>query len=133
MRIIDGTETSGSMTITIGGEADEFLLTVVDQTMSPITGTITCAPTTCVCGEAATLTYIPELPVGIRETDLSAQWYSEGQAISGATSFTLSIDAVPSGTHRYDVVLSHPNQGSIGSTGVLVQTPTAPIVVNPIT
>jgi hypothetical protein len=132
IRIIDGTVTSGTIALDIGGEVDAFTLTIINNTVAPIQGSIACVPVSPVKGGTATLTYTPTLPAGILATDLSAQWYFEGQPIVGATTFTLPIATVLAGTHRYDIVIRHPLQGSIGSTGALIAVPSTAIVVTPI-
>jgi len=131
VRIIEGTESRGIIEMVIGGEVDEFTLTVIDNTLSPITGSIAVSPTTPTKGGSATLTYTPVLPVGILMSEISVQWYFEGQIINGATANSLVINPVLSGTHRYDVVLKHTRQGSIGSKGVSLSVPSVVTVVSP--
>ena len=133
IRIIDGTVSSGTIALDIGGEVDSFTLTIINNTLAPIQGSIVCAPVSPVKGGTATLTYTPTLPEGIQAADLSSQWYFEGQPIAGATTFSLPIASVLAGTHRYDIVIRHPLQGSIGSTGALIALPSTAIVVTPIT
>jgi len=133
VRIIDGTQSTGTVPLIIGTVIDSTSLTLINGTLSPISGTIACEPSIPVRNQSATLTYTPVLSEGVVSSELSVQWYLEGQAIQGATSFILEIQAVLPGTHRYDVVVSHPSQGSIGSTGLLIQVPTLPVVVNPST
>ena len=132
IRIIEDTVSSGTITLEIGGEVDAFSLTIVNNTLAPIQGSIACVPVSPVKGGTATLTYTPTLPAGILATDLSSQWYFEGQPIAGATTFILPIPTVLAGTHRYDIVIRHPLQGSIGSTGALVAVPSTAIIVTPI-
>lgn len=133
IRIIEGTVSSGIIALDIGGEVDAFTLTIINNTLAPIQGSIACLPVSPVKGGTATLTYTPTLPAGILATDLSSQWYFEGQPIAGATTFILPIQTVLAGTHRYDIVIRHPLQGSIGSTGALIAVPSTAIVVTPIT
>ncbi|MFA7225916.1 MAG: hypothetical protein WC207_06670, partial [Sphaerochaetaceae bacterium] len=57
------------------------------------------------------------------------QWYCEGVLIEGETSHILLIEAVQGGSERYDVVISHPTHGAIGSCGVLVKVPVTPTIV----
>jgi hypothetical protein len=131
VRIIEGTESRGIIEMVIGGEVDEFTLTIIDNTLSPITGSIAVSPTTPTKGGSATLTYTPVLPAGIEMSDISFQWYFEGQIVSGATTNSLIVNPVLSGTHRYDVILTHAFQGSIGSKGVSLSVPSVVTVVSP--
>jgi hypothetical protein len=128
VRIIDGTVSSGSIDLTIGGLVDQYGLTVIDNTMMPIDGTVTCSPEVPLKGQPFTLSFTPQLPEGVTVEELNVAWYCEGTLITGADDLTLEVAAALGGTHRYDIVLSHASHGSVGSKAFLVTVEVNPVV-----
>ncbi|NLV84177.1 MAG: hypothetical protein GXY60_06405 [Spirochaetales bacterium] len=132
-RIIDGTESSGTCSLTIGSLVDEFLIEVIDATMLPIEGTLTCSSTELEKGDSFTLTFASTDLGETPSEDYSIQWYCDGQAIQDADGLTLEVVSALGGTHRYDIVISHTSIGSIGSKAILVTVPVDPIFSVPTT
>lgn len=118
IRIIDGQVSSGDISLVIGDLSTTYTLVVVNKTGLPIEGSVSVTPENPEPGDAVTMTYTPiSLPEGIEEGDLSIAWYCEGELVSEGSASYASTPA--SGTHRYDVIVSHPGLGSMGSTSLL--------------
>lgn len=122
LRIIDQTASQATRTLEIGKVIDSGTLVIIDNTATPIEGTITLSPTELIPGAAATLTFTPDNTI----EGMTVQWYREGVLIAGATSMELAIPAVKGGTYRYDIVVSIPHKGTVGSVGTLIAVPTTP-------
>ncbi len=122
VRILSNTTSDGTVHMIIGDLSTNFKITVINDTMLPITGTITSTPASPSAGEQVTLSYTPtNLPEGILVDDLEIDWYCEG-TISQEQSDTYT--SIPdAGTHRYDVVVRHEKLGSLGNTTLLVTMP----------
>ena len=98
---------------------NEVSLSITDNTAAPVRGNIT-VPTSLVVGGQAELTFTLEPDQDVSIADLTMQWYCEGLIISGATSASYTIDSLKGGSYRYDIVVSLPESGSVGSAGVAV-------------
>ncbi|MDD3902940.1 MAG: hypothetical protein WC136_08005 [Sphaerochaeta sp.] len=121
VRIIEDTTTSGSITMYIGDRSSEFSLTVINDTMLPISGSILCSPESPSSKESVTLTFTPDnLPQDISMESLTSTWYCEGEIVHSGYTYT-SVPAA--GSHRYDIIMSHQKLGSIGSATILVNMP----------
>ncbi|MDD3367173.1 MAG: hypothetical protein WCS59_01510 [Sphaerochaetaceae bacterium] len=120
LRIIDQTTSQATRTLEIGKVIDSGTLVIIDDTATPIEGAIILNPTELTPGDSATLTFTPENSVAT----MTVQWYREGVLIDGATNLQLSIPSVQGGTYRYDIVVSIPEKGTVGSAGILVAVPT---------
>lgn len=125
LRILDQTTSDTEIAMVIGDLSTKFELFLINNTMLPIEGSITCSPASPSVGEEVTLTYTPtNLDAELTVSDLNIDWYCEGELIQ-ANSRTLNT--VPdAGTHRYDVIAHHEKLGSLGSSTVLVTMPYAP-------
>lgn len=122
VRILCDTTSDGTVNMIIGDLSTNFEITVINDTMLPIEGTITANPASPAAGEEVTLRYTPtNLPEGVLMSDLEIDWYCEGTiAQEQSENFTSIPDA---GTHRYDVVVCHEKLGSLGNTTLLVTMP----------
>lgn len=125
LRIIDQTTSQATRMLEIGKVIDSGTISIIDTTTVPIEGTITITPSQPSAGEAAVLEFVPQNPID----GMTVQWYREGVPIAGATTNELSIPAVDAGTYRYDIVVSIPLIGSVGSAGALVSVPITPTVL----
>lgn len=125
LRILDQTTSDAAISMVIGDLSTKFELLLINNTMLPIEGSITCSPASPSAGEQVTLTYTPtNLDTELTVSDLKIDWYCEGELIQ-ANSRT--VNTVPdAGTHRYDVIAHHEKLGSLGSSTVLVTMPYAP-------
>ncbi len=123
VRIVDTGVSSGEIALVIGDRGNGFQITVVNNTMLPLQGTVTCSPATPGPNTSVTLTFVPaSLPSGILPSEISAAWYCEGSPITGASGFSYLCTPRP-GIHRYDVVVSHGKLGSIGNATIMVDVP----------
>lgn len=123
IRIVDSSVSSGNIDMVIGDRGNGFQITVVNDTLLPLQGTVTCSPVTPGPNTAVTLTFVPAvLPSGVLPSEISATWYCEGASIPNATGFSY-ICTPRAGTHRYDIVVSHEKLGSIGSAKIMVEMP----------
>jgi len=114
MKIVSGGSSEDNLYFIVGDKDNHFNLQIVSNVLLPVDGTITSNIEKPKANENFILTYIPsELPDGISESDLHYQWYYEGTKIEGATSSTLNTSS-PLGIHRYDLILTLDNKGSIG-------------------
>ncbi len=121
VRIIPGTTTTGALEMKMGDRSSIFSMTVTNDTMMPIGGTVKCTPTVPTVGESVTLTFSPSNLQGVEASELTACWYCEGVPVVGDG---FSFTSVPkAGSHRYDVIVSHAKLGSLGSTTILVNMP----------
>lgn len=121
VRIVAGTETSGALVMKMGDRSTVFSITVSNNTMMPIGGTVTCNPEAPVAGNEVTLTFTPDNLQGIDASSLTASWFCEGMPVEGNG---FSYTSIPkAGSHRYDVIVSHAKRGSLGSTTILVDMP----------
>lgn len=123
VRIVDSSVSSGEIQLVIGDRGNGFQITVVNDTLLPLQGTVTCSPPTPGPNTAVTLTFVPAaLPEGVLPSEISASWYCEGSPIVGATGFSYLCTPRP-GVHRYDVVVSHEKLGSIGNATIMIDMP----------
>ncbi len=121
VRIIPETTTTGELEMKIGDRSTIFTMTVTNDTMMPIGGTVGCTPSSPTAGESVTLTFTPSNLQGVETAELTATWYCEGALVAGDG---FSYTSVPkAGSHRYDIIVSHPKLGSLGSTTILVNMP----------
>jgi hypothetical protein len=122
VRIIENTETSGSMMLIIGDLSTTFSITIINETMMPLKGTIACTPQNPVAGEEVCMTFTPEsLPDGVSQDTITALWYCEGELVP---SDGFSYTCIPAaGSHRYDIIVEGEKLGSIGSASILVSMP----------
>lgn len=121
VRIIAGTTTTGALEMKMGDRSTAFTMTVINDTMMPIAGTVSCSPSEPKAGESVTLTFTPDNLEGIDERALTASWFCEGMPVDGSG---FSYTSVPkAGSHRYDIIVSHAKLGSLGSTTILVDMP----------
>ena len=125
VRILDGTTSSGTLSLVIGDLSTSFMISLINDTMLPIEGTITASPAEPVAGETVTLTFTPtNLESGMAVNDLTIDWYCEGVSVQQDSRTLATIPQA--GTHRYDVVVRHSRLGSLGSATLLVTMPYAP-------
>ena len=122
VRIIENTETAGSMMLVIGDLSTTFSVTIINDTMMPLKGTISCTPQNPVAGQEVCMTFTPEsLPEGVSQDSITASWYCEGEFVS---SDGFSYTCIPAaGAHRYDIIVEGERLGSIGSASILVSMP----------
>ena len=121
VRIIEKTTTSGTIPMHIGDHFTTFGLTVINNTMLPISGDLRCTPENPSAGESVTLTFTPDnLGQDIRFDSLISTWYCEGEFVHTGCTYT-SVPAA--GSHRYDIIISHKKLGSVGSSTFLVDMP----------
>ncbi|MBI9095511.1 MAG: hypothetical protein JEY71_11560 [Sphaerochaeta sp.] len=121
VRIIPGTTTTGALEMKMGDRSTIFTMTVTNDTMMPIGGTVTCTPTSPTVGANVTLTFTPSNLQGVEAGQLIASWFCEGEPVVGDG---FSYTSVPkAGSHRYDIIVSHAKLGSLGSTTILVNMP----------
>ena len=121
VRIIPGTTTAGSLDMILGDRSTIFSVTVINDTMMPIGGTVTCSPSLPTAKASVTLTFVPDNLQGVDKKDLTANWFCEGVPVEGDG---FSYTSVPkAGSHRYDIIVSHAKLGSLGSTTILVNMP----------
>ena len=121
VRIIPGTATTGALEMKMGDRSTIFTMTVINDTMMPIGGTVSCTPTSPTVGASVTLTFAPTNLQGVSAEDLTATWFCEGAPVVGNG---FSYTSVPkAGSHRYDIIVSHAKLGSLGSTTILVNMP----------
>lgn len=121
VRIVAGTPTSGTLEMKIGDRSTIFSMTVINDTMMPIEGTVACNPVSPIAGQNVTLTFTPTNLQGIDAKSLTTSWYCEGEPVVGdGFSYTSTPKA---GSHRYDVIVSHSKLGSLGSTTILIDMP----------
>ena len=121
VRIVAGTATSGALEMKMGDRSTSFSMTVINNTMMPIRGTVTCTPEAPVANSEVTLTFAPDNLQGLDASSLTASWFCEGESVVGnGFSYTSTPKA---GSHRYDVIVSHAKKGSLGSTTILVDMP----------
>lgn len=125
VRILDQSAADATIEMIIGDLSTKFELFLINNTMLPIEGTITCSPASPSPNEKVTLTYTPtNLDAELSVSDLVIDWYCEGELV-GANTRTYST--IPdAGTHRYDVIAHHEKLGSLGSSTLLVTMPYAP-------
>jgi len=122
IRILSDTVSDGTVHMVIGDLSTNFEITVINDTMLPIEGTITATPASPVAGDQVTLNYTPtNLPEGVSLGDLEIDWYCEGSIAQEQSNTYTSIPEA--GTHRYDVVVRHEKLGSLGNTTLLVTMP----------
>lgn len=123
IRIVDSSISSGEIQLIIGDRGNGFQITVVNDTMLPLQGTVTCSPATPGPNTSVTLTFVPAaLPTGTLPSEIRASWYCEGTLIQGAAGFSYLCTPRP-GVHRYDIVVSHDKLGSIGNATIMVDMP----------
>ncbi|MFA6775710.1 MAG: hypothetical protein WCR76_05530 [Sphaerochaetaceae bacterium] len=127
IRIIDGTISSGAVTLIVGDMDNAFSLSVKNNTSLPVQGTIACAPTIPDADEPFTLTFTPTnlAQAGLALQELTYQWYCEGAVINDAKSSILTVSQPLGGIHRYDLIVSSGKLGSVGSVSVSVNIPTS--------
>lgn len=122
VRIVSDTVSSGTLDMVIGDLSTEFSMTVINDTLLPIEGTVACTPQAPAAGEEVTITFTPtNLNKAILLSDLDVKWYCEGDLVYQDSYAYTSIPLA--GKHRYDVIVSHPKLGSLGSTTILVEMP----------
>ncbi|HKL57167.1 MAG TPA: hypothetical protein VJ854_02105, partial [Sphaerochaeta sp.] len=121
VRIVAGSPTTGALVMKIGDRSTVFSMTVINNTMMPIRGTVTCNPASPSAGDDVTLTFAPTDLQGVAAKDLVIAWYCEG--ISVGTNSLAYTSKPKAGSHRYDVIVSHAKKGSLGSTTILVDMP----------
>lgn len=123
LRILDKQESAGEIEMIIGDLSTTYVITIIDNTMLPIDGTITINPTEPLPGKSVTFSWsASELPEGIDVSDLAIRWYCEGILLVDEDEASLTCTPKP-GTHRYDIVVSHSRLGSLGSSTILVSMP----------
>lgn len=121
VRIVAGSATEGALEMKMGDRSTVFSLTVINDTMMPLGGTVTCNPGAPTANQEVTLTFAPDNLQGVEANDLVIAWYCEGESV-GTNS--LSYTSTPkAGSHRYDIIVSHAKLGSLGSTTILVNMP----------
>ncbi|HHU87884.1 MAG TPA: hypothetical protein GXZ38_00790 [Spirochaetales bacterium] len=125
LRVIDQTVSKVTHFLEIGKLIDAGFITIIDGSIPPFDGEVSLSSTSYAAGDALTLT----LTAGQELSAYTFQWYCEGVLIESETSHILLIEAVQGGSERYDVVISHPTHGAIGSCGVLVKVPVTPTIV----
>jgi len=121
VRIIPDTATTGALEMKMGDRSTNFTMTVINDTMMPIEGTVSCNPTSPTAGTSVTLTFAPSNLQGVAAEELIASWFCEGMPVE-ADDF--SYTSIPkAGSHRYDIIVNHAKLGSLGSTTILVNMP----------
>ncbi|MFA5468014.1 MAG: hypothetical protein WC224_03010 [Sphaerochaetaceae bacterium] len=126
LRIIDGTPSEATRELEIGKIVDSGTLTILDGTIAPFEGEITVDNEEYGLGDQVTLI----LNSSLNLEDYTYKWYCEGLLLEGETNSTLTIDSAVGGATRYDVVIFHPDKGSIGSCGRLVVVEVEPSIVD---
>lgn len=122
IRIVADTTSEGTVSMIIGDLSTEFTISISNNTMLPIQGTITASPATPLAQEEVTLQYTPEnLPEGVTMDELEIDWYCEGSIVQEESNIFTSIPKA--GSHRYDVVAKHARLGSLGNTTIHVTMP----------
>ena len=104
IRLIDGTTSSATVAFIIGKVINDIEISIIDNTDSPILGSIIVNPTAPTVNQTVTLTYNATLPNTIEETDLTYSWFIDGVKVESQTTKVLTINAL-AGTTRYDVVV----------------------------
>ena len=121
VRIIPSTPTTGELVMKMGDRSSIFSMTVINDTMMPIGGSVKCTPMVPTVGASVTLTFTPSNLQGVETKDLTASWFCEGERVVGEG---FSYTSIPkAGSHRYDIIVSHAKLGSLGSTTILVNMP----------
>ena len=122
VRIIENSLTFGSMNMVIGDLSTAFKITIINETMMPLKGSITCVPEVPKAGQEVCLTFAVEnLPAGLTVKSVTPTWYCEGDIIN-ADGFSYTCIPAP-GVHRYDIIVKTDTLGSIGSSTILVSMP----------
>lgn len=129
VRIIDGTESRGQRELQIGRVVESVDISIIDNTAAPVGGTIVVSPSTLDSGMEATLSFFLDEGQDVAIEDLTMQWYCDGVAIANATSATYTTGMLQGGSCRYDIVVSLPLSGSVGSAGVLIEVPVTPHIL----
>ncbi len=126
LRVIDQITSEAIRKIEIGKLVDSGIISIIDGTSPPFDGEITLSNDDYGLDDSLTLT----LTTNGELSPYSFQWYCEGVPLAGETSSTLVIDTLSGGASRYDVVISLPTHGAVGSCGLLVVVPLTPTLVN---
>lgn len=129
VRIIDSTLTQAERTLDLGKVLDSVGFTIVDNIAAPVDGTLTVSPSVVTAGSSATLSFSPYFGDNPVPSGLNMQWYVDGTLIPGATESTYEIGMVPGGTTRYDIVVSLPESGSVGSQGIELHAEVEPSII----
>lgn len=133
VRIIEGTESSAICVLDIGHVVDEASITIIDNTAAPVSGSIVVTPTSLTLGQSATLTFALDQGQDVALEDLFIQWYCDGVPLAGANAASYTINSLSGGAYRYDIVVSLPQTGSVGSAGIRIDVPVTPELVDPTT
>ena len=128
VRIIDGTRTSATIDLIIGKVIDNISLIIEDQTDSPISGTIICSDDNPGAGDSVTLTYNIEEGSAYDPQDLVFSWYKDGELIVSGQTGSFTVNELPNGTTRYDVVVGTESNSSLGSSSILISVPITPSI-----
>jgi len=118
IRIYDSSTVSASPTLNVNKLASGIDFSIIDNTAKLIQGSIEMSfvgeDEVAQESDVVTLTYIPQLPVGIQVEDLHIQWYKDGRTLEDAQTLSLDVTAT-GGTYRYDVLVSETTYGHAGS------------------
>lgn len=123
VRVIDNESSIATRELVIGQLASESIISVINNTSTPITGYITLAPLPTKLNEEATLTFNLDESSPLNSENLNYQWYCDGLILEDSNSNIYTIESLQGGTCRYDVVVSLEQLGSVGSATILVTTP----------
>lgn len=129
VRIIENTESSAQRVLQIGRVVESVNISIIDNTSAPVEGTIVVTPSPLESGMEATLAFLLDEGQNATIEDLTMQWYCDGVAIVHATSETYTTGILQGGSCRYDIVVSLPLSGSVGSAGVLIEIPVTPHIL----
>ena len=136
VRILDNTRTEGDVELCSVKKPDDkpddpdtpadegnVQINIRNDISSPMAFYIDYSPKNVSKGSRVILTACcDELPAGVNESDLSYQWYINGEPYRSATGRTLTVTAA-SGLTRYDVIVRSPLEGSLCGASLLLSVP----------
>ena len=139
VRILDNTRTEGDVALISGTKPDDkpdnpddpdkpteegsTQIIIRNDVSSPMAFYIDYSPKNASKGSPLILTACcDDLPAGVNVSDLSYQWYINGELYKSATGRTLTVTAA-SGMTRYDVIVRSPAEGSLCGASLLLSIP----------
>ncbi|MCF7942161.1 MAG: hypothetical protein K9M84_11145 [Spirochaetia bacterium] len=113
LRIVDGQITDGSLSMVFNDLLLGLDITIVDNSVTPIEGSITGIPMTLAANTPVPVTFTPS-PDSL-QSGLTCTWYVDGiqEAVGNPVNLTFGI-----GKHQLDVVVTADNMGSPGSSSL---------------
>ena len=142
VRILDNTRTEGDVALISGTKPDDkpddpdnpdnpdkpaeegsTQITIRNGVSSPMAFYIDYSPKNASKGSPLILTACcDDLPAGVNASDLSYQWYINGEHYRNASGKTLTVTAA-AGMTRYDVIVRSPVEGSLCGASLLLSIP----------